>query len=99
MTTLAAARRVKIATFRIHAFPRLYNTLQDRSRVDWFFNFPFQDQSIFQRSCPFAVLLSSLLDQNQYVSTGEREARIKVWCLQIPRVARPSMPPSLLPLE
>jgi hypothetical protein len=36
MTTLAAAQRVKNATFRIHAFLRVYNILPDRLGTDRF---------------------------------------------------------------
>ena len=81
MTTLAAARCVKVATFRIHAFPRLYNTIQNQSRVDCFFSFPFPDQSLFQRSCPGFVLPSRFIGSEICMSIGEREVRLRLRCV------------------
>lgn len=81
MTTLAAARCVKIATLRIHASPRLYNTLQNQSRVDCFFSFPFLDQSLFQRRCPGSVLPSRFIGSEICMSIGEREVRLRLRCV------------------
>ena len=81
MVTLAAPQRVKIATFRIHAFPRLYNTIQNQSRVDCFFSFPFPDQSLFQRSCPGFVLPSRFIGSEICMSIGEREVRLRLRCV------------------